>query len=203
MAKVLYIVSNPKTTDKSVSRKLGSEFIQEYKKENPNDEVVEIDLYKTEIPELDSEILNFRNGTTVSNLEALTKANQISYFTEQFIDCDKYVFVTPLWNLGLPAKTKAYIDTICIAGKTFKYSPSGVQGLLKNKKCLHIHSSGGFHSKDPQNHADGYLKDIMSFLGVLDYNSIIVEGHQAIPDKAEEIINSAKARIPEIIDWFS
>jgi FMN-dependent NADH-azoreductase len=62
---------------------------------------------------------------------------------------------------------------------TFRYTPTGVQGLLKNKKCLHIHSSGGFHSKDPQSHADGYLKDIMSFFGVQDYKCIVVEGHQA------------------------
>lgn len=203
MSKVLYIASNPKPIDKSVSLKLGREFLQEYQKINPDDEVIEIDLYKTEIPELDSEVLNFRNGVPVSNPEAIAKAKQISYFTDQFIQADKYIFVTPLWNLGLPAKTKTYIDTICIAGKTFKYTPSGVQGLLKNKKCLHIHSSGGFHSKDPQSHADGYLKDIMSFLGVQDYKSIVVEGHQAVPDKAHEIINSAKARIPETINWFS
>lgn len=203
MAKVLYIVSNPKSIDKSVSRKLGGEFIQEYQKENPGDEVVVLDLYHTEIPELDSEVLDIRNGIQVENPLAHEKVSQINRFTEQFIQADKYIFVTPLWNLGLPAKTKSYIDNICIAGKTFRYTPLGVQGLLKNKKCLHIHSSGGFHSKDPQSHADGYLKDIMSFLGVLDYKSIVVEGHQAAPDRAQEIIHSAKARIPEIIQWFS
>lgn len=203
MAKVLYIVSNPKPIDKSVSLKLGREFIQEYQEENPNDEIIEIDLYQTEIPELDSEVLNVRNGIPVTNPLVIEKLNQINHFTEQFIQADKYIFVTPLWNLGLPAKTKTYIDTICIAGKTFRYSPTGAQGLLQNKKCLHIHSSGGFHSKDPQNHADGYLKDIMSFLGVPDYKSIIIEGHQATPDKAQEIIGSAKARFHEVINWLS
>lgn len=203
MARVLYIVSNPKPIDKSVSLKLGREFIQEYKKENPNDEIVEIDLYNTDIPELDSEVLGIRSEIPVLNPIALEKISKINRFTDQFIEADKYIFVTPLWNLGLPAKTKTYIDTICIAGKTFKYTPSGVQGLLKNKKCLHIHSSGGFHSKDPQSHADGYLKDIMSFLGVVDYKSIVVEGHQAIPDRAQEIINTAKAKIPEFVNWLS
>jgi FMN-dependent NADH-azoreductase len=203
MAKVLYIASNPKPIDKSVSLKLGREFLEEYKKENPEDEVIEIDLYKTEIPELDNEVLNVHNGILISNPAALEKLSQISYFTDQFVEADKYIFVTPLWNLGLPAKMKTYIDTIAIAGKTFKYTPSGVQGLLKNKKCLHIHSSGGFHSKDPQSHADGYLKDIMSFLGVQDYKSIVVEGHQAAPHRAQEIIDSAKARIPEFVNWLS
>lgn len=203
MAKVLYIVSNPKPSDKSVSRKLGSEFMEEYKKENPNDEIIELDLYNTEIPELDGEVLNIRNGFPVANPIAHEKVTAINHFTEQFIQADKYIFVTPLWNLGLPAKTKSYIDTICIAGKTFRYTPSGVVGLLQNKKCLHIHSSGGFHSKDPQSHADGYLKDIMSFLGVIDYKSIVVEGHQAAPDQAQDIIHSAEAKIPEFVHWLS
>jgi FMN-dependent NADH-azoreductase len=203
MSKVLYIISNPKPIEKSVSLKLGMEFLEKYKKENPDDEVTEIDLYKTEIPELDNEVLNVRNGIPISNPLALEKLSQISHFTDQFVEADKYIFVTPLWNLGLPAKTKSYIDTIAIAGKTFKYTPAGVQGLLKNKKCLHIHSSGGFHSKDPQSHADGYLKDIMSFLGVQDYKSIVVEGHQAAPHRAQEIIDSAKARIPEFVNWLS
>lgn len=203
MAKVLYIVSNPRPTEKSVSRQLGLEFLQAYKKNNPNDKIVEIDLYNTEIPDLDGDVLNIRNGVAVENPVAHEKANKINQLTEQFIEADKYIFVTPLWNLGLPAKTKTYIDTICIAGKTFKYSPTGVKGLLENKKCLHIHSSGGYHSKDPQSHADGYLKDIMSFLGVIDYKSIIAEGHQATPDKASEIISAAKQKISEIIDWLS
>lgn len=203
MAKVLYIVSNPKPTEKSVSRQLGLEFLKAYKKSNPNDEVIEIDLYNTEIPELDSEVLNIRNGVPVENPIAHEKVSKINQFTDQFIEADKYIFVTPLWNLGLPAKTKTYIDTICIAGKTFRYSPTGVKGLLENKKCLHIHASGGYHSKDPQSHADGYLKDIMSFLGILDYKSIIVEGHQATPDRAQEIINVAKAKISETINWLS
>jgi FMN-dependent NADH-azoreductase len=141
MTKVLYIISNPKPIDKSVSLRLGRDFINDYKKENPNDDVVEIDLYSTEIPELDREVLNVRNGMPVSNPHALEKVKLINHYTDQFIEADKYIFVTPLWNLGLPAKTKTYIDTIAIAGKTFKYTPTGVQGLLKNKKCLHIHSS--------------------------------------------------------------
>jgi DNA-binding LytR/AlgR family response regulator len=90
-----------------------------------------------------------------------------------------------------------------------KYAFSHIEGnrvfiaAFEIPKCLHIHSSGGFHSKDPQSHADGYLKDIMSFFGVRDYKSIVVEGHQAAPDKAPEIISSAKAKFPEIIHWLS
>ena len=43
----------------------------------------------------------------------------------------------------------------------------------------------------------------MSFLGVKEYKSVVIEGHMAFPDKAEEIIDAAKAKIPELLDWLS
>ncbi|MHB9054537.1 MAG: NAD(P)H-dependent oxidoreductase [Paludibacteraceae bacterium] len=203
MSKVLFITANPKPVEKSVSLKLGFEFLQEYKKANPDDEIIKIDLYKSEFPELDYEVLDFHNGISVSDPHLQNKIHLLNELSDQFAEADKYVFVTPLWNLGLPPKAKTYIDVICVAGKTFRYSPTGARGLLENRKCLHIHASGGFHSKDPQSHADGYLKDIMSFMGVEEYNSLIVEGHNAVPDQAAEIIGSAEARIPEMVSWFS
>ncbi len=76
-------------------------------------------------------------------------------------------------------------------------------GLLGTKKCLHIHVSGGIHSKNPMNHADPFLRDTMKFMGIEDYKSIIVEGHNAMPDKAETIIKEAYAQIPAVVEWFS
>ena len=107
-----------------------------------------------------------------------------------------------MWNLSLPDKVKTYIDAVCVAGKTFKYTATGPVGLLRNKKCVHLHSSGGFHSKDPKNHADNYLRDIMTFMGIDEYKSLVIEGYSAIPDKAESIFNEVYSQIPELAVWF-
>ncbi|MDP4160298.1 MAG: FMN-dependent NADH-azoreductase [Bacillota bacterium] len=209
MSKVLFITANPKSVESSISLGLGEKFLKHYKETNHKDEVVLIDLYKTNIPEIDYELLyvieNMKKGISLENLPVQTRNQfeRFNSFTEQFVQADKYIFVTPMWNLGFPARLKSYIDTICIAGKTFRYTPDGPQGLLKDKKCLHIHASGGFHSKDPMNHADKYLKDIMQFMGVADYKSIVVEGHSAIPDRAETIIAKAHTEIPAVVEWFA
>jgi len=107
-------------------------------------------------------------GLPLENLSEQTQAKLKRYneLTDQFVNADRYVFVTPMWNLSFPPRVKTYIDTIFVAGKTFKYTEKGPQGLLENKKCLHVHASGGFHSQDPINHADPYLMDIMKFIGV-------------------------------------
>lgn len=208
MAQVLFITANPKATENSTSLSLGGKFLKAYKEACSEDKIVVIDLYNNDIPELDYELMDvigkLRSGLSVESLSEQTQQRFLRYnqLTDQFVNADKYVFVTPMWNLGLPSRVKAYIDTFCVAGKTFRYTEKGPQGLLQNKKCLHIHASGGFHSKDPMNHADPFLRDIMRFVGVEDYRSLIVEGHAALPDKAEAIIKEVYDQIPDTIEWF-
>jgi len=209
MSKVLFIEGNPKAVELSTSLSLGEEFIKAYHVAKPEDEISVIDLYNVNIPEIDFDLLyvieNLKKGISLDNLTEKTRNKLELYnrFTDQFVQADKYIFVTPMWNLGLPSRVKAYLDTVCVTGKSFKYTEKGPQGLLENKKCLHIHASGGFHSNDPMNHSDKFLKDIMKFMGVNDYKSIVIEGHNAIPDRAETIISEAHARIPEVVEWFS
>lgn len=122
--------------------------------------------------------------------EEQTKVTRMEELCNQFINADKYVFVTPLWNLGIPPKMRAYIDTICIAGKTFRYTESGPIGLLKNKKALHIQARGGVFSKGPAKDlefGDRYMRAILTFLGVTSIKSLIIEGVAQSPDKATEI----------------
>jgi hypothetical protein len=83
-----------------------------------------------------------------------------------------------MFNLGFPAEFKMYIDAICVVGKTFAYTPTGSVGLLKDqgRKCLHIHSSGGFHYGKDDDYSVPYLKSTMGFLGIEDFEAIVVEG---------------------------
>lgn len=209
MSKVLYITANPKTVERSVSLSLGEKFLNAYKEMKPEDEIVELDLYQTDIPEIDFDLLevieNLKGGISPEQLSAETskKLERYNQVTDQFVQADKYIFVTPMWNLGFPARVKSYIDAVCVAGKSFKYTEKGPVGLLENKKCLHLHASGGFHENDPMNHADPYLRDIMKFMGVDDYKSIVVEGYMAIPDQTESIIQQAYEKIPTIAKWFA
>ncbi len=53
---------------------------------------------------------------------------------ETFMNADRYVFVTPMWNFSYPPVVKAYLDNVAIAGKTFKYTENGPVGLLEGKK---------------------------------------------------------------------
>ena len=205
MSKVLYITANPKTKENSFSLSVGNEFLEAYEKSNPQDEITILDLYKTEVPLIDEVVFSawgkFSTGVTFEQLtsEEQNKVVAMNNLLEQFLAADKYVFVTPLWNFTIPPMMKAYLDNICIVNKTFKYTENGPVGLLNDKKAVHIQSRGGVYSSGPAAEyelGDRYINTVLSFIGITDKQSIIVEGMNATPDKANEIkakaINEAK-----------
>jgi FMN-dependent NADH-azoreductase len=202
MAKLLYVTCNLKPTEFSCSLSVGKEFLDEYLRQNPTDEVYFLDLYRDNIQRIDADVLGgwgkMRNGATFASLtiDEQRKIGRIWKHADQFIAADKYVFVTPMFNLGFPAELKMYIDAVCVVGKTFTYTPTGPVGLLKDqgRKCLHIHSNGGFHFGKEEDHSVPYLRSIMNFMGIDDFEAIVVEGVDAIPDRAEEFKSSAIER---------
>lgn len=200
MSTVLYITSNPKSEKDSYSLKVGREFLNAYKIKNPGDHLSEIDTFKAGIPLIDKDILKgwsrIAEGAPFGVLtkDEQQKIKKIDKFTEQFIAADKYIFVTPMWNFTVPSMMKAYIDTMCISNKTFKYTESGPEGLLKGKKAVHIQASGGVYSQGSSQEfemGNRYIKNVCMFLGITLTGSIFIEGIQADPNKADEILKEA------------
>jgi FMN-dependent NADH-azoreductase len=211
MNKVLYITANPKPEDKSFGLGIGREFINAYKRFNPSDEITELPLYKTDIPFIDADIINgwekLQSGSSFNTLDPdeQEKIRQVDKLTDQFITSDKYIFVSPLWNFSIPPVLKAYIDTISIAGKTFKYTENGPVGLLENKKALHIQASGGLYSEGEFKYfefGNNYLKSILNFLGVNNFESLFIEGMAIIPADSDKIKSKALERALSLAGRF-
>ncbi|RXK18425.1 FMN-dependent NADH-azoreductase [Macrococcus sp. DPC7161] len=196
MAKVLYITGHPNDASVSYSMATGEAFIESYKVANPSDEVVHIDLYNTFIPLIDNEVFagwgKLQSGEgfeTLSETEQ-QKVARLNELSDEFAAADKYVFVTPMWNLSVPAIVKAYIDAVAVAGKAFKYTESGAVGLLTDKKAVLVQARGGIYSEGPAADfelGNRYLKTILGFFGLPSIEEIIVEGHNAAPDQAASI----------------
>lgn len=212
MATVLYITANPKTVDQSLSLSVGQEFLNAYRAANPNDQVIELDLYNIDLPEIDTDVFTawgkLAQGEEFTKLSAeeQRKAGRISELTEQFVSADKYVFVTPMWNLSFPPRLKTYIDSFCIAGKTFKYTEQGPQGLMTGKPAVHIQARGGYYSDGPAadfEFGDRYLRAILNFIGITDIQTIPIEGHAAEPNRTDEIKQAAIGKAQQIAKDFA
>ncbi|MCG7409793.1 NAD(P)H-dependent oxidoreductase [Paenibacillus sp. ACRRX] len=195
MKKVLVVNSNPKPTEMSFSRRLSDHFLSELQAAGAV-EIATVNLYEEHIPLIDGVVLDAWGkaaaGAELSQgqQETLGRMNEI---LDQFIAADLIVFVTPMWNLSYPPLLKAYIDNLCIAGRTFRYTAEGAQGLLNGKKVVHIEARGGAYAEAPAyQFANNYLQAIMGFVGITDFENIVVEGMNAAPDQAEALLAAAK-----------
>lgn len=200
LAKLLFIKASPLPDDVSRSMVVATAFLEKYKQENPNDEIERIDVYTEDIPFIDGAFLAagnaLREGKAFADLDSEVQAQLTKFeaLTKQFMDADKYVIVSPLWNLGIPPMLKAYFDTVVVAGKTFRYTETGPEGLLKGKKALQIHGSGGVYStgdSDLETHGEPYINTIMNFIGVETLPTVFVEGVDYDPTRKDEILNAA------------
>lgn len=207
MTNVLIVKAHPFEADKSSTVTVLDSFVSAYQQQHPEDTITKIDLYNTEVPEVNGTLLTawdlLKSGTDFSALTAeQQQAVQLfDQFTNAFLEADKVVIANPLWNLNLPSRLKQWIDTITVAGKTFRYTENGVEGLASDKKVLHIQSSGSiFKGQDP---ATLYLDTLLGFTGIEKVEHLYIEGKDAVdPESAEQIIQSAQELAIDIAQNF-
>ena len=95
MCKVLYIKANAKPEGTSRTFKISEAFIEAYKKDHPEDEIITLDLYKEGISFLTEEGVSMHAPAPGEG-----KDHPVLKYAYQFLEADKYVFAEPLWNLG-------------------------------------------------------------------------------------------------------
>lgn len=201
MKKILYIKANIKKDGDSRTFKISDRFVEEYKKNNPNDEVIVLDLYKERIGFLRPEDLEKLLGEKDDEV----RKNSILRYVYQFVDADKYIIAAPMWNLSIPAILKAYMDYVCASGITFKYTENGPVGLCKGKKAVHIVSRGGNYSEGPAKEyemGDRYLRTIFAFFGITDFTTIAADKLDDKSEDVEAILNKAIVRATNVAKEF-
>lgn len=207
MSQVLVVKAHPFEADQSSTAYVLDAFVKAYQQQNPNDDVTIVNLYHTEIPEVNGALLNawsaLKSGVDFSELdtEQQQAVQLFDQFTANFVNADKVIIANPLWNLNIPSRLKQWFDTITVAGKTFRYTENGPEGLVPEKKILHIQSSGSiFKGEDP---ATAYINSILRFLGIQNVEHLYIEGKDSVdPESAQQIIQNAQEMAVDIAQRF-
>lgn len=85
---------------------------------------------------------------------------------------DILVIGTPIYNFGLPAAVKAWIDLVVRAKESFRYTSDGPEGLLTGKTAYVVLTSGGTVAGSDIDFAWPYLRHILGFIGISDVRLI-------------------------------
>ena len=198
MSKVLYVKANIKNEGESRTFKVSDSFVEEYKKNNPEDEIITLDLYKENIDFLRVDDL----GKLFGPKDEESKNNSILKYAYQFADADKYIIAAPMWNLSFPAILKAYIDYVSVSGITFKYTAEGPVGLLNNKKAVHIVSRGGGYDNSPYEMGDRYLRTILGFFGIKDIETIAIDNLDVMGVNVKEKVEAGREKAISLAKKF-
>ena len=200
MSQVLVIKAHPFGPDRSRSMKVLATFMKSYRAANPDDTIVERDLYKENFPELDGDMLKAFAPNATPSATAAAKLGVFGAALEEFKAADKIVIANPMWNLGIPTKLKSWIDAITVVGQTFRYTATGHIALLPGKKVMHIQAAGGkYAGKDP---ATQYVHAALEYLGTEKVVDLPVEGMDHFPDQAKAIVEAAEKQAVEVGKTF-
>lgn len=88
---------------------------------------------------------------------------------------DTLVIGTPIYNFGIPAPLKAWIDQIARAGVTFRYTEAGPEGFMTGKRAIIAIASGGTQVGSDIDFVSGYLRHILGFLGITDVQFVAAD----------------------------
>ncbi len=112
---------------------------------------------------------------------------------------DAIVLGVPMYNFGVSAQLKNWIDAIARAGVTFRYTENGPEGLLKGKKVYVALARGGRYRDTPADTQVPYLKTLLGFLGMTDVSFIYAEGFAMGADAAQQALADAEADIAAVL----
>lgn len=111
---------------------------------------------------------------------------------DELAAADVIVIGLPVYNFGVPASLKAWIDLVARAGLTFRYTEEGPEGLLKNKRAIVALASGGTEMGSQFDFATSYLRHVLGFLGIED---VIFVAADRLAVDADAAITAARERI--------
>ena len=113
----------------------------------------------------------------------------------EFLAADTIVIGCPMYNFAIPSQLKAWVDRVLVAGKTFRYTDKGPEGLAGGKRVIVAASRGGFYSEGTPHaayeHQTSYLRVVFGFMGITNVEIIAAEGIATGPDQREKALTQA------------
>ncbi|HEY1425843.1 MAG TPA: FMN-dependent NADH-azoreductase [Caulobacteraceae bacterium] len=176
----------------SVSRQVSAAVVARLQAANPDLTLVYRDLAAAPLPHLTGLHLAAAGGAAVPEQIQRENADAAAALAE-FLAADVVVIGAPMYNFSLPSQLKAWVDRILIAGKTFRYTAQGPEGLAGGKRVIVAISRGGFYgaANAAAEHVESYLRTVFAFVGITDVEFVVAEGVQVGPEQRQSALAGA------------
>ncbi len=183
--------------DNSASRQLSQQVVQAWQAADSSIEVVYRDLAADAISHFSSATLLAAGTPEEARDAALAHEARLSAETlQEFLEADAVVIGAPMYNFSIASQLKAWIDRVAVAGKTFRYTEAGPEGLCGDKKVIVVSTAGGLHVGQPTGvgHED-FLKVFLGFIGITDIEFVRAHGLAYGEEPRNKALQAAQAQI--------
>ncbi|WP_116473220.1 FMN-dependent NADH-azoreductase [Zobellella maritima] len=165
------------------------------------------DGQQPQIRDLAAHPLPLLDGAAVSAIrggEGLSQHQQnILALSDQLVEelraADTLVIAAPMYNFHIPVQLKAWIDLVCRAGVTFKYTEQGPQGLMTGKKAVVITTRGGLHKDKPTDLITPYMQTILGFIGITEVEFIYAEALAMGEEAQQAELSQAQSALEKLV----
>ena len=182
----------------SLSRRLTDRLVDRYRAAYPDLEVTYRDLAAHPLGHLSGAHVQ-AGDPSVHPIELQRDLASGAAALAEFLAADVVVIGAPMYNFAVPSQLKAWIDRLAVAGKTFRYTAAGAEGLAGDKKVIVLSSRGGFYGSGTSlaaiDHQEPYLRAIFGFFGVTDLSFVRAEGVAIGEDVRAQALASAEREV--------
>lgn len=194
MNRILLLNSGPHGSD-SHGYRLAKEVLVNHGIEEAN--VTERDLIQAPLPPIGRDYALAITSNAANNATALADSEKLIVELEEH---DMLFIVTPMHNFTVPAALKLWLDHVIRIHRSFKPTPEGKVGLMKDRPTFVIVSSGGFHAGAHAKQADfltPYLRYALASIGIADVHFILLQGLVFGPEAVTNAVDTARKQLQE------
>lgn len=188
--------------ESSVSRQLSAAVVARLRRSYRDLTVTRYDLGAEPLGHLTGSHLAARGGVAAESGSLREDVARGQRALEDFLDADIVVIGAPMYNFSVSSQLKAWIDRLAVAGRTFRYTEKGVQGLAAGKKIIVASSRGGFYGPESPtaalDHQETYLRHIFGFFGITDISFVRAEGVNVSAEQRTAAIAAATAEAARV-----
>jgi FMN-dependent NADH-azoreductase len=186
--------------DQSQSTRLASTIVDRLRAGEPGTRVTMRDLSRTPHPALDEAALGALFTPAAQHTpEQAARVAMDDALIDELMTADVIVLGVPMYNFGVPAQLKNWIDAVARTGVTFRYTDKGPIGLVQGKRVYVALTRGGQYRNTPADTQVPYLKTFLGFIGLTDVTFIYAEGLAMGAEAEHKALASAQAQIEEAL----
>lgn len=204
----LLVINSSGRVTRSITRHLATRFVNGWKARHPGAEIRTRDVGLHPPSPVNEQWIAAAFAADAERTPGMRETLALSdVLIDEIIAADAIVLGAPMYNFGMPAALKAYVDQVVRVGRTFAFDATAnnpYRPLLVSKPLVAILSAGdgSLHTGGTLAHLnflEPHLQTILGFIGLTDVHFIRAGYDEYQDDRAKRSLVAAQSAVDDLL----